>query len=60
MDIIALSELKGVLIMTKKSENNITASEQNSSFVTDTLTGVLKNDYDDKAVMSERYDIKTH
>ena len=46
--------------MTKKSENNITASEQNSSFVTDTLTGVLKNDYDDKAVMSERYDIKTH
>ena len=26
------------------------------SFLTDSLTGVLKNDYDDKAVIRERYE----
>ena len=31
------------------------SKESSVSFLTDALTGVLKNDYDDKAVRGERY-----
>ena len=43
-----------IIIKNGKEVARLVSHESSVSFLTDSLTGVLKNDYDDKAVRAER------
>ena len=47
-----------VILKNGKEVARLISHESSVSFLTDSLTGVLKNDYDDKAVRAER--IESH
>lgn len=47
-----------IILKNGKEVARMISHERSVSFLTDTLTGVLKNDYDDKAMRAER--IATH
>ena len=43
-----------IILKNGKEVARLVSHESSVSFLTDSLTGVLKNDYDDKAVRAER------
>jgi len=43
-----------IILKNGKEVARIIAKDAAASFLTDSLTGVLKNDYDDKAISAER------
>ena len=43
-----------IILKNGKEVARMISHERSVSFLTDTLTGVLKNDYDDKAMRAER------
>lgn len=47
-----------IILKNGKKIARLISCESSVSFLTDSLTGVLKNDYDDKAIRAER--IETH
>ncbi len=47
-----------IILKNGKEVARLISREASVSFLTDSLTGILKNDYDDKAVHAER--IKAH
>lgn len=47
-----------VILKNGKEVARLISHESSVSFLTDSLTGVLKNDYDDKAIRAER--IESH
>ena len=47
-----------IIFKNGKEVARLISRESSISFLTDSLTGILKNDYDDKAIRAER--IETH
>ena len=45
-----------IILKNGKEAARLVSHKSSVSFLTDSLTGVLKNDYDDKAVRAERID----
>jgi len=45
-----------IVLKNGKEVGRFISYEKSISFLTDSLRGVLKNDYDDKAVRAERYE----
>ena len=43
-----------IILKNRKEVARLVSRESSVSFLTDSLTGVLKNDYDDKAIRAER------
>lgn len=47
-----------IILKNGKEVARLVSHESSVSFLTDSLTGVLKNDYDDKAIRAERIVVK--
>ena len=47
-----------IILKNGKEVARLIARESSISFLTDLLTGILKNDYDDKAIRAERIEVQ--